>query len=330
MRTLPHGTWPSPITASSLARGQAGLDEVRIDGTDTYWLESRPWESGRVVLVRHRGDTGGREDAVPAPFNVRSRVHEYGGGAYAVHDGVIVFSNFADGRLYRTAPGADPAPFTPDAKVRFGGLVLTGTQLYAVREDHRSGGEPVNELVRLDPSGPNDDLGEVLVTGPDFVSRPAVAADGSQLAWVQWDHPNMPWDSTILLRAHLTEGGLVDVRTVAGGEGVSVSQPQFGADGTLWFVSDESGYWNLHRDDAQGTRPVHSLAADVASPQWVLGMSDYAVLDEATVLIRFWREGTARLAVLDPSDGTLVELDRPESGFDQLVTDGSQVALRTA
>jgi dipeptidyl aminopeptidase/acylaminoacyl peptidase len=330
VRTLPHGSWPSPITASSLARGQAGLDEVRIDGTDTYWLESRPWESGRVVLVRHRGDTGGREDAVQAPFNVRSRVHEYGGGAYAVHEGTVVFSHFADNRLYRSAPGEAPSPITPEDAVRYAGLVLTKDTLLAVREDHRAGGEPVNELVRLDPSGPNDDLGQVLVAGPDFVSRPAVAADGSQLAWAQWDHPNMPWDSTTLLRARLTEAGLVDVRTVAGGEGISVSQPQFGVDGTLWFVSDESGYWNLNRDDEQGTRAVHTLDADIASPQWVLGLSDYAVIRDDAVLIRFWREGTARLAVLAPRDGTLVELDRPESGFDQLVTDGTEVALRTA
>ena len=330
VRTLPHGTWPSPITASSLTRGQAGLDEVRIDGPDTYWLESRPWESGRVVLVRHRGETGEREDVVPAPFTVRSRVHEYGGGAYAVHRGTVVFSHFADNRLYRATPGEPPSPITPEDAVRYAGLVLTADTLFAVREDHRSGGEPVNELVRLDPSGPNDDLGAVLVAGPDFVSRPAVAADGSQLAWVQWDHPNMPWDSTTLLRAHLAPGGLVDVRTVAGGEGISVSQPQFVADGTLWFVSDESGHWNLHRNDGEGTRAVHALDADIAAPQWVLGMSDYAVLDERTVLIRLWRDGTARLALLDPRDGTLAELARPESGFDQLVTDGTEVALRTA
>ena len=333
MRTLPHGTWPSPVTAASLAQGQAGLDEVRLDGPDTYWLEARPWEAGRVALVRHDGRTGERQDAVAAPWSVRSRVHEYGGGAYAVRDGLVVFSTFADGRLRRTRPSqpdTDPEPITPEAAVRYGGLVLTGDAVFAVREDHRGGGEPVNELVRLSPQGPNDDLGQVLVTGPDFVSRLAVSADGTQVAWVQWDHPNMPWDSTTLLRATVTDAGLTDVRVVAGGEGISVVQPQFGPDGTLWFVSDESGYWNLHRDGEAGPRPVHALDADVAAPQWVLGMSDYAVVDEGRVLIRFWREGTARLAVLDPRDGTLVDLDRPESGFDQLVTDGSEVALRTA
>lgn len=333
MRTLPHGTWPSPVTAASLARGQAGLDEVRLDGPDTYWLEARPWEAGRVALVRHDGRTGERQDAVAAPLSVRSRVHEYGGGSYAVRDGLVVFSTFADGRLRRTRPcqpGTEPEPITPEAAVRYGGLVLTGDAVFAVREDHRGGGEPVNELVRLSSQGPNEDLGQVLVTGPDFVSRPAVSADGTQLAWVQWEHPNMPWDSTTLVRATVTDAGLADVRVVAGGEGISVAQPQFGPDGTLWFVSDESGYWNLHRDDEAGPHPVHALDADVAAPQWVLGMSDYAVVDEGRVLIRFWRDGAARLAVLDPRDGTLVELDRPESGFDQLVTNGTEVALRTA
>ena len=333
VRTLPHGTWPSPVTAASIAQGQAGLDEVRLDGPDTYWLEARPREAGRVALVRHDGRTGERRDAVGAPWSVRSRVHEYGGGAYAVRDGLVVFSTFSDGRLRRTRPsqpGTGPEPITPEAAVRYGGLVLTGSAVFAVREDHRGGGEPVNELVRLCPEGPNEDMGQVLVTGPDFVSRPAVSTDGTQLAWVQWDHPNMPWDSTTLLRATVTADGLVDVRIVAGGDGVSVAQPQFGPDGTLWFVSDESGYWNLHLDDEAGPRAVHALDADVAAPQWVLGMSDYAVLDDRRVLIRFWRDGTARLAVLDPREGTVVELERPESGFDQLVTDGTEVALRTA
>ena len=188
MRTLPHGTWPSPVTAASLAQGQAGLDEVRLDGPDTYWLEARPWEAGRVALVRHDGRTGERQDAVAAPWSVRSRVHEYGGGAYAVRDGLVVFSTFADGRLRRTRPSqpdTDPEPITPEAAVRYGGLVLSGDAVFAVREDHRGGGEPVNELVRLSPQGPNADLGQVLVTGPDFVSRPAVSADGTQVAWVQ-------------------------------------------------------------------------------------------------------------------------------------------------
>ena len=133
------------------------------------------------MLVRHRPETGEREDVVPATFNIRSRVHEYGGGAYAVRRGTVVFSHFADNRLYRAAPGEPPSPITPEDAVRYAGLVLTEHTLLAVREDHRSGGEPVDDLVRLDPSGPNDDLGEVLVAGPDFVSRPAVAPDGSQL-----------------------------------------------------------------------------------------------------------------------------------------------------
>lgn len=160
---LPFGTWPSPITTASLTASEARLDEVAVDGADTYWIEGRPWEGGRCVLVRYDGATGATVDVTPAPWNVRSRVHEYGGGPYAVRDGLVVFSDFADGRLRRLDPGSsEPVAITPEGAVRFGGLVLQGDHVYAVREDHRLGGEPRNELVRLDIRGENPDFGQVL------------------------------------------------------------------------------------------------------------------------------------------------------------------------
>ena len=328
MTTQPHGTWHSPIAPADLTAGQARIDEVRVDGAATYWLESRPWEKGRTALVRHDGTK--RSDVLPEPWNVRSRVHEYGGGSYAVRDGLVVVSEFTDGRLRRIDPGSsEPVAFTPELAVRYGGLVLHGDHVYAVREDHRGDGEPVNELVRLDLHGDNADGGVVLAAGSDFVSRPAVAPDGTAIAWIAWDHPNMPWDSTRLLVADLGAQGASRPRVVAGGDGIAVSQPQFGPDGSLWFISDESNWWTLHRHDASGTVAVHEHEADFAQPQWVLGMVDYALLPEGRVLMRRWVGAGSRLGVLDPRDGRLVDVDDEGVMFEHLVSasDG-EVAFR--
>ena len=333
MQIAPYGTWSSPITPASLAEAQVRIDEVRIEGPCTWWLESRPWEGGRSALVRHDVRTGEHHDVLAPPWNVRSRVHEYGGGAYAVDDGVLVFSDFASGRLFRVstherATPLQPTPLTPDVAVRYGGLVLHDHHVYAVREDHRAGGEPVNELVRLTIDGPNEDCGQVLATGTDFVSRPAVSPDGTEIAWVAWDHPNMPWDSTWLKVADLTHDGLDHVRLVAGGEGVSVAQPAFAGDGTLFFVSDASGYWNLHRREGESTRPVHSLAADIAQPQWVLGMVDYALRPDGTALIRHWSGERAYLGLLEPQSGVLTPVEDEGTMFEHLQAQGAEIACR--
>ncbi len=323
MSTLPYGTWPSPISADDLARGQVSLDEVRMDGGSTYWLEGRPAEAGRQALVRHDGS--GTQDVLVAPWNVRTRVHEYGGGSYAVAGGTVVFSEFADGRVRRLDPGAgEPVAITPEGQWRYGGLVLHGDHVYAVREDHAREPEPANELVRLDLDGDNESGGVVLHTGTDFVSRPAVSPDGTAIAYVVWDHPDMPWDTTLLFRARLTADGATDPVHVAGGEDVSVSQPRFGPDGALWFAGDESGWWLVHREG----RALHEAEADHASPQWVLGMHDFAVLDADRALVRWWTDEGHRLGVLDATTGEVTEVDADGTVYDQLATADGEVALR--
>ncbi len=299
---LPYGTWPSPISPESLATGQEALDEVRVDGRDTYWLAGRPAEGGRTALVCHDGIR--QREVLAAPWDVRSRVHEYGGGAYAVLDGTVVFSHAGDDRVHRLDAGAtQPQPITPPGPWRFGGLVLHGDHVFAVREDHSRDPEPANELVRLDLHGDNAEGGVVLATGTDFVVAPAAPPTVGPLAWVAWRHPSMPWDSTELLRAELGEQGTGEAVVVAGGDGVrACSRPsartaRCGSCPTSRVVDRAPRHRYRHRPR------LHEARADHAAPQWALGMVDLAVVDADRAVVRWWEGAGAALGLLDARTG---------------------------
>ncbi|WP_051267623.1 dipeptidyl-peptidase 5 [Nakamurella lactea] len=295
-KPLPYGSWPSPIDTELLTSGSVGLSEPAVDerpdGRDRYWLESRPSEKGRTVLVRSRNG-GPPVDVTPAPFNVRSSVHEYGGGAYAVADSVVVFSNFADGRIHLIDGDDEPRPITPDLPdrmLRYADLELDlpRRRLLAVREDHRGVGRPdgpaecVNSIVRIALDAdvdPATNEGEILVDGHDFVSSPRLSPDGHQLAFYTWEHPSMPWDASRLWCGDADAG---DVRQVDGGAGVSIADIGWLADGRLAWCSDRSGFWNLHVDGSN----VYPVAADCADPAWVFGARGWIQLANGTVLIR--------------------------------------------
>ena len=217
------------------------------DGEDIYWLESRPQEGGRSVIVRRRPD-GTVADVIPSPFNARSRVHEYGGAPFTVRKGTVYFANFTDQRVYRTA-GAAPEPVTPESPMRYADFAMAPgrERLIAVREEHRDKErEPANALVWLDPV--DRGVGTVAVEGNDFYSSPRFNADGTRLAWLTWSHPNMPWDGSELWVADVrSDGTLVDAELVAGGPEESVFQPEWSPDDVLHFVSDRTGWWNLYR-----------------------------------------------------------------------------------
>ncbi len=285
-RVAPYGTWASPISAASLARGAIGVSDLRTADGRLFWLESRPDEGGRMVLMT-RADGEARQ-LTPAGFNVRTRVHEYGGAPYVVIDKTVYFSNFSDQKLYAQPIGGEsaeaPSALTPEG-YRYADLVAApGEGLIGVREDHTDPADVKNAVVRL--SGKAGDAGEVLFGDSDFVAYPRVSPDGKRLAWMAWDHPNMPWDDTTLLVAELTAEGLGATEAVAGGVGKSAMEPKWGADGTLYFISDRSGFWNLYAWADGEARPVLPSDAEFAGPLWGFGQSNYVPLADGRIVAR--------------------------------------------
>jgi dipeptidyl aminopeptidase/acylaminoacyl peptidase len=313
----PYGSWKSPIGGDLVAAGGVSLGEVRVAAEAVLWLEGRPLEGGRQVVCRA---VPGRkpEDLTPEGFNVRTRVHEYGGGAYAVLGGTVLFANFTDQRLYRQDPGQPPRPITPapptEAAHRYADASLTpdGRLLVCVRERHEEG-KVTNELVALPSDGAAAPV--VLVSGRDFCASPRWSPDGRRLAWLEWDHPNMPWDATDLKVAEVGAGAVVGPpTTVAGGPEESIFQPAWSPDGVLHFVSDRSGWWNLYRAADGGVEALAPMEEEVGVAQWVFGLSRYAFLPGGRVALVHGRGPLQRLGVLTP-DGTLTDLDLPFTSF---------------
>jgi len=309
-----YGSWPTPITSELVVAAAVRFAEVRVDGDAVVWSEGRPGEGGRTQLVRRAAD-GATTELLPPDRNARTAVHEYGGAAWWVHEGVTWFVDWADQRLYRFEPGGDPVALTPRPAVdrgdRFadGDVAPNGRTIVCVRERHAAGGGPSdvrNEIVRLDARAPGQQ--EVLVTGPDFVAAPRLSPDGGTLAWLQWQHPDMPWDATLLTVRDLeTEEETV----VAGGAGESVLQPVWRPDGSLWFLSDSTGWWNLYRwVPGADIEPVVRIDAEIGAPAWTLGGARYAVLADGRVVFARWRGGFDGLAVRE-ADGTVADLDLP-------------------
>lgn len=335
-KTAPYGSWKSPITSDLIVSQSVGLSEARFDGDTVYWLEARPQEQGRNVVVRAAAD-GKAADIVPPPFSARTRVHEYGGGAWSVARGVLYFSNFADGRLYRI--GSDdlesapltPAPAAPGHQWRFAdGIIDQKRQRWVgVREDHTAPGQPVNALVAVDLAQPGMAPGGIIAEGHDFFASPRLSPDGRRLAWLVWDHPNMPWNGTTLYVAELGDDGAIigTPRVVAGGVAESIFQPEWSPDGSeLCFVSDRSGWWNLFclKLASGEVRSIAPMAAEFGQPQWVFGMATYAFAGSNRIVCSFVESGLGRLAVIDLATGALRRLDTPFTQFASLRANGDQ------
>ena len=317
-RVAPYGTWPSAIGADLVSVASVGFSLTRLDGGAVSWLESRPAEGGRVVLVR-RGPDADPEDVSPAGFNVRTTVHEYGGGAALVDGGVAFCSNLEDQRLYRVDPdGPAPAPITPETggRDRYADARRTpdGRWLLCVRERHPDPDDPAgvrNELAAVPVDGSSEP--RTVRSGRDFYAAPRISPDGSTLSWLEWDHPWMPWDGCELMVGDLDDDGTVGaVERVAGRVGEeSIFQPSWSPAGDLHFVSDRTGWWNLYRRHGGEARALHPAEAEFGWPQWLFGTSTYAFLGDGRIACSWSRDGVQHVAILDPASGALIDLDLP-------------------
>ncbi len=297
-KVAPYGSWRSPIALDRLAEGSSVPSELMLDGDNPYWLRLRPEEGGRYALYRKRG--GRVVEVLPSRFNVRTRVHEYGGGSYLVHEGTVFFSNFADQTVYRQVAGGAPAPITEEG-IRYSDYVFDAgrNRLVAIAEDHRASGRlPANSIASI---GLDGSPGQTLIYGNDFYSSPRIDPSGSRLCWLTWNFPNMPWDGSELWTGRIaSDGSIVERKLVAGGKAESIFQPEWSPDGTLYFISDRSGWWNIYRFADGRAEAVHPMRADFGRPQWGFRMSTYAFESERRVVCSFVREGTWQLGLLDP------------------------------
>ena len=334
----PYGSWRSPIDARTVAQAGRRLAAPALAGDGAvWWAEGRPAEGGRVVLMRR--PAGGEPEAVtPQGSNVRTRVHEYGGGAWALAgDDRVLFVDFADQRLYGQRLGEEPVAITPapatPAGLRYADCRVCpdGRNAVCVREIHGEDDRPAeveNQIVApaLDGSGEP----AVLASGRDFYSFPRVSPDGAWLAWTCWDHPNMPWDGTELWVAPLDDPG--DARLVAGGPAESIFQPEWDAAGRLHFVSDRDGWWNLYRAAGEEAVPLTAEQAELGHPQWLFGGSTYAFLGDGSIVFVRCERGEERLFVLDPGAARLRDLELPYTsfGFPSLSSRGTAVAFAAA
>jgi dipeptidyl aminopeptidase/acylaminoacyl peptidase len=284
-----------------LVQGAIRFGDISLDGSMLYWVEGRPEEAGRYALVQRTPD-GSTSDILPAPFSARTLVHEYGGGAFTVAKGIVYFTNYADQRLWRMKPGEIPAPLTADGKLRFADLVHDPPRdrLIAVCEDHtQSDEEPTNRIVAINLS---DGAVKTLVEGADFYSNPRLSPDGRQICWIEWRHPNMPWDDTELFDATVDRDGLLSKRRkVAGGKDESIFQPLWSPDGTLYFVSDRTDWWNLYAEREGKVMPVLPMEAEFGAPQWVFGVTTYGFEPNGNIVARYTRNGQWHVIRFDPN-----------------------------
>jgi dipeptidyl aminopeptidase/acylaminoacyl peptidase len=321
-----YGSWLSPVTSDLVVSESIRLGQATLQGPATYWIEGRPAEGGRYVIVK-RDASGAVTDLIPAPFNARTRVHEYGGGDYVVDGSTVYFSNFTDQRLYRVTPGSAPLPITPAADRRYADAIIDRQRdrLICVCEDHTNAErEAVNMLVSLPLDGIEDI--HILLAGNDFYSTPRLSPDGSQLAWLTWNHPNMPWDGCELWVGTLdTNGYVVSAELVAGGPEESIFQPQWSSDGVLYFISDRSGWWNIYRRRADQVEPLHPLDAEFGLPQWVFGLSTYAFVSPERIVCSYSGKDGNHFAFLDTATGQLTQLETPYTSIGSIQATSDRV-----
>ncbi|MGH6635698.1 MAG: prolyl oligopeptidase family serine peptidase [Gammaproteobacteria bacterium] len=331
VQIAPFGAWRSPITSKRIVAKMVKLLEPRIVGDDVYWIEIRPEEKGRYVIVRCSAD-GTPQDVIGTPFSARSRVHEYGGGSYVIDDTWIFFSNCADQRIYRVCPRnqAELKSITSLESYRYADAVIDRARgrLICVREDHtRAEHEPINTVaaVELDAGGAGQS--RILISGADFYAAPRLSPDGHRLAWLCWNHPNMPWDSTELWIAGLDASGVPrEPILIAGGRDESILQPEWSGD-SLYFLSDRSGWWNLYRWRDGRIEPLIEKQAEFGEPPWTFGQSSYVLASAESLIVAYRSAGRSHLAAVNTDTGEVEEITTPYTEIAYVRVDGGRVVF---
>ena len=317
-KVAPYGAWQSQITTESIVSDSISLGDVFISDGNIFWQEMRPLEGGRYTIM-YQSDNGVKHEILPKSFNARTRVHEYGGGAFLAHKDDVYFSNFSDQQIYKTnLTGADPSQITHNPAFRFADGVIDSKnhRIIYVAEKHDDKTEPVNSLVSVDLL--NNGKVSTIASGADFYSSPVISPDGEHLAWVQWNHPNMPWDSTELHIADLQENGIRNDRKIIG-KGESICHPLWSPSGVLHYVSDLSGWWNIYKYEDGVSHNLTPYDAEFTQAQWGLGSRFYDFIDGGQILccynnLGFWKLGLIEVTTFDLTDietvPTITEINR--------------------
>ena len=316
-----YGSWPSPVSAELITRAAPGLNFVQSHEQCLYWVESRPWDAGRCVIMQ-RNEQDKIIDLLPSPFSHHSSVHEYGGMAYTIHDAYLYFVNAADQRIYRQHLDTlgTPIAITQKGPWRFADLIVDAQhqRLIAVCEEHQDQQEAENYLVTI---ALNDDRASIkkLQSGADFYAYPRLSPDQTRLCWIQWSHPNMPWDSSELCLANLSQTGISKPRVVAGSQGdEAIFQPHWSPDNNLYFVSDKTNWWNIYRFDGSKNIPVLALDGEFATPLWQFGMATYDFIDTNTIACLWTDKGLWHSGFIDIATAQLSPIISPYSSMHAL------------
>jgi dipeptidyl aminopeptidase/acylaminoacyl peptidase len=315
-----YGLWQSKITSDDLTVGSCRLSHLVCDGDDLYWSEGRPSEGGRTAIVKKTKNE--ISDVITYPFSASSKVHEYGGGEFCVKNGFVYFVNKEDQAIYKTDGINAPVQLTPSDNRRYADLFVDVKrgQVVAVCETHEEGAlEPKNSIVSIDC----DATGSVktLQEGADFYMSPKVSYGKNRICWVEWNHPNLPWDNTKLYIAKINEdGSLGEKKIIAGENGSSVVQPKWDREGNLYFVDDVSGWWNLYKwDGGASVENVYSSKREFALPAWVFGQSTYGFDSKGNVITAYKRQGVSRLGILDVENKQMSKIDVDVTHIEKLV-----------
>lgn len=325
---VPFGSWKSSITAEKLTAKTVGLGGVASVGEDIYWLEARPEEKGRNVIVKQSFD-GTVTDITPQPYNVRTRVHEYGGGAYLITSEAIYFSNYSDGRIYQQKGQQTPTALTPESAKRYTDFVVDEkrNRLICVCEDHDiAETEPTNSIVAV-----SIETGEIthLATGNDFYASPKISPDGTELAYISWNHPDMPWDSSYLYLGTFQQEGLIEeVKTIAGGENESICEPKWSHEGLLYFCSDKTDWWNIYRFNKDSSiECLHEMDAEFAYPHWVFGLSSYSLVSAELLVCAYSQNGSWNLGSINTKTKEFTPIDTPYTNISDVTASQDGTAL---